>query len=278
MKFNLLIISLGITLYQSSVAATEFVDYDAFPTISHPRIEPQGEPIKINPPPKPKTEDNVSEVQTTDKLKVRPSLTDSQSRDAAKHITTQELQSEKQPAQLARNKARRRSASVMSEDLSSDELDTDYTDEEMASEADKKSEPKPTDLPASSVSDTSQVNHNTTVSEKAEMIEIPVPKQEPNAKQVETKPKAELNDYRFVGIYLGMVGFLVIVGACLSLWIRRVGERLGKVISVKQKPIGIAVKSNTNKNTTEQSVPVVTESITTNNVVARSNRSSSNTK
>lgn len=278
MKFNLLIISLGITLYQSSVAATEFVDYDAFPTISHPRIEPQGEPIKINPPPKPKTEDNVSEVQTTDKLKVRPSLTDSQSRDAAKHITTQELQSEKQPAQLARNKARRRSASVMSEDLSSDELDTDYTDEEMASEADKKSEPKPTDLPASSVSDTSQVNHNTNVSEKAEMIEIPVPKQEPNVKQVETKPKAELNDYRFVGIYLGMVGFLVIVGACLSLWIRRVGERLGKVISVKQKPIGIAVKSNTNKNTTEQSVPVVTESITTNNVVARSNRSSSNTK
>ncbi len=278
MKSNLLIISLGITLYQSSVAATEFVDYDAFPTISHPRIEPQGEPIKINPPPKPKTEDNVSEVQTTDKLKVRPSLTDSQSRDAAKHITTQELQSEKQPAQLARNKARRRSASVMSEDLSSDELDTDYTDEEMASEADKKSEPKPTDLPASSVSDTSQVNHNTNVSEKAEMIEIPVPKQEPNVKQVETKPKAELNDYRFVGIYLGMVGFLVIVGACLSLWIRRVGERLGKVISVKQKPIGIAVKSNTNKNTTEQSVPVVTESITTNNVVARSNRSSSNTK
>lgn len=278
MKSNLLIISLGITLYQSSVAATEFVDYDAFPTISHPRIEPQGEPIKINPPQKPKTEDNVSEVQTTDKLKVRPSLTDSQSRDAAKHITTQELQSEKQPAQLARNKARRRSASVMSEDLSSDELDTDYTDEEMASEADKKSEPKPTDLPASSVSDTSQVNHNTNVSEKAEMIEIPVPKQEPNVKQVETKPKAELNDYRFVGIYLGMVGFLVIVGACLSLWIRRVGERLGKVISVKQKPIGIAVKSNTNKNTTEQSVPVVTESITTNNVVARSNRSSSNTK
>lgn len=278
MKSNLLIISLGITLYQSSVAATEFVDYDAFPTISHPRIEPQGEPIKINPPPKPKTEDNVSEVQTTDKLKVRPSLTDSQSRDAAKHITTQELQSEKQPAQLARNKARRRSASVMSEDLSSDELDTDYTDEEMASEADKKSEPKPTDLPASSVSDTSQVNHNTNVSEKAEMIEIPVPKQEPNVKQVETKPKAELNDYRFVGIYLGMVGFLVIVGACLSLWIRRVGEPLGKVISVKQKPIGIAVKSNTNKNTTEQSVPVVTESITTNNVVARSNRSSSNTK
>ena len=278
MKSNLLIISLGITLYQSSVAATEFVDYDAFPPISHPRIEPQGEPIKINPPPKPKTEDNVSEVQTTDKLKVRPSLTDSQSRDAAKHITTQELQSEKQPAQLARNKARRRSASVMSEDLSSDELDTDYTDEEMASEADKKSEPKPTDLPASSVSDTSQVNHNTNVSEKAEMIEIPVPKQEPNVKQVETKPKAELNDYRFVGIYLGMVGFLVIVGACLSLWIRRVGERLGKVISVKQKPIGIAVKSDTNKNTTEQSVPVVTESITTNNVVARSNRSSSNTK
>lgn len=278
MKSNLLIISLGITLYQSSVAATEFVDYDAFPTISHPRIEPQGEPIKINLPSKPKTEDNVSEVQTTDKLKVRPSLTDSQSRDAAKHITTQELQSEKQPAQLARNKARRRSASVMSEDLSSDELDTDYTDEEMASEADKKSEPKPTDLPASSVSDTSQVNHNTNVSEKAEMIEIPVPKQEPNVKQVETKPKAELNDYRFVGIYLGMVSFLVIVGACLSLWIRRVGERLGKVISVKQKPIGIAVKSNTNKNTTEQSVPVVTESITTNNVVARSNRSSSNTK
>lgn len=278
MKSNLLIISLGITLYQSSVAATEFVDYDAFPTISHPRIEPQGEPIKINPPPKPKTEDNVSEVQTTDKLKVRPSLTDSQSRDAAKHITTQELQSEKQPAQLARNKARRRSASVMSEDLSSDELDTDYTDEEMASEADKKSEPKPTDLPASSVSDTSQVNHNTNVSEKAEMIEIPVPKQEPNVKQVETKPKAELNDYRFVGIYLGMVGFLIIVGACLSLWIRRVGERLGKVISVKQKPIGIAVKSNTNKNTTEQSVPVVIESITTNNVVARSNRLSSNTK
>lgn len=278
MKSNLLIISLGITLYQSSVAATEFVDYDAFPTISHPRIEPQGEPIKINPPPKPKTEDNVSEVQTTDKLKVRPSLTDSQSRDAAKHITTQELQSEKQPAQLVRNKARRRSASVMSEDLSSDELDTDYTDEEMASEADKKSEPKPTDLPASSVSDTSQVNHNTNVSGKAEMIEIPVPKQEPNVKQVETKQKAELNDYRFVGIYLGMVGFLVIVGACLSLWIRRVGERLGKVISVKQKPIGIAVKSDTNKNTTEQSVPVVTESITTNNVVARSNRSSSNTK
>ena len=110
------------------------------------------------------------------------------------------------------------------------------------------------------------------------MIEIPVPKQEPNVKQVETKPKAELSDYRFVGIYLGMVGFLVIVGACLSLWIRRVGERLGKVISVKQKPIGIAVKSDTNKNTTEQSVPVVTESITTNNVVARSNRSSSNTK
>ena len=278
MKSNLLIISLGITLYQSSVAATEFVDYDAFPTISHPRIEPQGEPIKINPPPKPKTEDNVSEVQTTDKLKVRPSLTDSQSRDAAKHITTQELQSEKQPAQLARNKARRRSASVMSEDLSSDELDTDYTDEEMASEADKKSEPKPTDLPASSVSDTSQVNHNTNVSEKAEMIEIPVPKQEPNVKQVETKPKAELNDYRFVGIYLGMVGFLTIVGACLSLWIRRVGKRLDKVILVEQKPIGIAVKSDTNKNTTEQSVPVVMTSITTTNVAARSNRSSGNTK
>lgn len=277
MKSNLLLVSLGIALCQSSVAATEFVDYDAFPTNSRTNVELPDEHSKINLPSKPKTADDVSDVQTTDKLKVIPSQIDSQSRETEKPIATQELQSEKQSsAQSVRNKARRRT-SVMSEDPSSDELDADYTDEEVGI-ADKEAKLKSIDLPASSVSDASQVNHNTNVSEKAEMIEIPVPKQEPNVKQVETKPKAELNDYRFVGIYLGMVGFLVIVGACLSLWIRRVGERLGKVISVKQKPIGIAVKSDTNKNTTEQSVPVVTESITTNNVVARSNRSSSNTK
>ena len=277
MKSNLLLISLGITLCQSSVAATEFVDYDASPTISRTNVELPDEHNKINPPSKPKTADDISDVQTTDKLKVIPSRIDSQSRETEKPIAIQEPQSEKQSsAQSVRNKARRRT-SVMPENLTDYESDTDYADEE-SGVADKEAKLKSIDLPASSVSDASQVNNNTNISEKAEMIEIPVPKQEPNVKQVETKPKAELNDYRFVGIYLGMVGFLVIVGACLSLWIRRVGERLGKVISVKQKPIGIAVKSNTNKNTTEQSVPVVTESITTNNVVARSNRSSSNTK
>lgn len=165
----------------------------------------------------------------------------------------------------------------MSEDPSSDELDADYTDEEVGI-ADKEAKLKSIDLPASSVSDASQVNHNTNVSEKAEMIEIPVPKQEPNVKQVETKPKAELSDYRFVGIYLGMVGFLTIVGACLSLWIRRVGERFGKVVRVEQKPIGIAIKIDTNKNTTEQSVPIDTTSVTITNVAARSNRSSSDSK
>lgn len=277
MKSNLLLISLGITLCQSSVAATEFVDYDASPTISRTNVELPDEHNKINPPSKPKTADDVSDVQTTDKLKVIPSRIDSQSRETEKPIATQEPQSEKQSsAQSVRNKARRRT-SVMPENLPDDEPDTDYADEE-AGVADKEAKLKSIDLPASSVSDASQVNHNTNVSEKAEMIEIPVPKQEPNVKQVETKPKAELSDYRFVGIYLGMVGFLTIVGACLSLWIRRVGKRLDKVILVEQKPIGIAVKSDTNKNTTEQSVPVVMTSITTTNVAARSNRSSGNTK
>lgn len=277
MKSNLLLISLGITLCQSSVAATEFVDYDASPTISRTNVELPDEHNKINPPSKPKTADDVSDVQTTDKLKVISSRIDSQSRETEKPIATQEPQSEKQSsAQSVRNKARRRT-SVMPENLTDDELDTDYADEE-SGVADKEAKLKSIDLPASSVSDASQVNNNTNVSEKAEMIEIPVPKQEPNVKQVETKPKAELSDYRFVGIYLGMVGFLTIVGACLSLWIRRVGKRLDKVILVEQKPIGIAVKSDTNKNTTEQSVPVVMTSITTTNVAARSNRSSGNTK
>lgn len=262
MKSNLLIISLGIALCQSSVAATEFVDYDASPTNSHTHVE---------------LPDEHSKIQTIDKLKVIPSRIDSQSRETEKPIATQEPQSEKQSsAQSVRNKARRRT-SVMPENLPDDEPDTDYADEE-AGVADKEAKLKSIDLPASSVSDASQVNHNTNVSEKAEMIEIPVPKQEPNVKQVETKPKAELSDYRFVGIYLGMVGFLTIVGACLSLWIRRVGKRLDKVILVEQKPIGIAVKRDTNKNTTEQSVPVVMTSITTTNVAARSNRSSGNTK
>lgn len=277
MKSNLLLISLGITLCQSSVAATEFVDYDASPTISRTNVELPDEHNKINPPSKPKTADDVSDVQTTDKLKVISSRIDSQSRETEKPIATQEPQSEKQSsAQSVRNKARRRT-SVMPENLTDDELDTDYADEE-SGVADKEAKLKSIDLPASSVSDASQVNNNTNVSEKAKMIEIPVPKQEPNVKQVETKPKAELSDYRFVGIYLGMVGFLTIVGACLSLWIRRVGKRLDKVILVEQKPIGIAVKSDTNKNTTEQSVPVVMTSITTTNVAARSNRSSGNTK
>lgn len=277
MKSNLLLISLGITLCQSSVAATEFVDYDASPTISRTNVELPDEHNKINPPSKPKTADDVSDVQTTDNLKVISSRIDSQSRETEKPIATQEPQSEKQSsAQSVRNKAQRRT-SVMPENLTDDELDTDYADEE-SGVADKEAKLKSIDLPASSVSDASQVNNNTNVSEKAEMIEIPVPKQEPNVKQVETKPKAELSDYRFVGIYLGMVGFLTIVGACLSLWIRRVGKRLDKVILVEQKPIGIAVKSDTNKNTTEQSVPVVMTSITTTNVAARSNRSSGNTK
>lgn len=277
MKSNLLLISLGITLCQSSVAATEFVDYDASPTISRTNVELPDEHNKINPPSKPKTADDVSDVQTTDKLKVISSRIDSQSRETEKPIATQEPQSEKQSsAQSVRNKARRRT-SVIPENLTDDELDTDYADEE-SGVADKEAKLKSIDLPASSVSDASQVNNNTNVSEKAEMIEIPVPKQEPNVKQVETKPKAELSDYRFVGIYLGMVGFLTIVGACLSLWIRRVGKRLDKVILVEQKPICIAVKSDTNKNTTEQSVPVVMTSITTTNVAARSNRSSGNTK
>lgn len=277
MKSNLLLISLGITLCQSSVAATEFVDYDASHTISRTNVELPDEHNKINPPSKPKTADDVSDVQTTDKLKVISSRIDSQSRETEKPIATQEPQSEKQSsAQSVRNKARRRT-SVMPENLTDDELDTDYADEE-SGVAYKEAKLKSIDLPASSVSDASQVNNNTNVSEKAEMIEIPVPKQEPNVKQVETKPKAELSDYRFVGIYLGMVGFLTIVGACLSLWIRRVGKRLDKVILVEQKPIGIAVKSDTNKNTTEQSVPVVMTSITTTNVAARSNRSSGNTK
>ena len=274
MKSNLLLVSLGIALCQSSVAATEFVDYDAFPTNSRTHVELPDEHSKINPPSKPKTADDVSDVQTTDKLKVIPSRIDSQSRETEKPIATQELQSEKQSsAQSVRNKARRRT-SVMSEDPSSDELDTDYTDEE-AGIADKEAKLKSIDLPAS---DASQVNHNTNVSEKAEMIEIPVPKQEPNVKQVETKPKAELSDYRFVGIYLGMVGFLVIVGACLSLWIRLVGKRFSKVILVEQKPIGIAVKIDTNKNSTKQSVPVDTASVTITNVAARSNRSLSDSK
>lgn len=277
MKSNLLLISLGITLCQSSVAATEFVDYDASPTISRTNVELPDEHNKINPPSKPKTADDVSDVQTTDKLKVISSRINNQSRETEKPIATQEPQSEKQSsAQSVRNKARRRT-SVMPENLTDDELDTDYADEE-SGVADKEAKLKSIDLPASSVSDASQVNNNTNVSEKAEMIEIPVPKQEPNVKQVETKPKAELSDYRFVGIYLGMVDFLTIVGACLSLWIRRVGKRLDKVILVEQKPIGIAVKSDTNKNTTEQSVPVVMTSITTTNVAARSNRSSGNTK
>lgn len=277
MKSNLLLISLGITLCQSSVAATEFVDYNASPTISRTNVELPDEHNKINPPSKPKTADDVSDVQTTDKLKVISSRINNQSRETEKPIATQEPQSEKQSsAQSVRNKARRRT-SVMPENLTDDELDTDYADEE-SGVADKEAKLKSIDLPASSVSDASQVNNNTNVSEKAEMIEIPVPKQEPNVKQVETKPKAELSDYRFVGIYLGMVGFLTIVGACLSLWIRRVGKRLDKVILVEQKPIGIAVKSDTNKNTTEQSVPVVMTSITTTNVAARSNRSSGNTK
>ena len=277
MKSNLLLVSLGIALCQSSVAATEFVDYDAFPTNSRTNVELPDEHSKINLPSKPKTADDVSDVQTTDKLKVIPSQIDSQSRETEKPIATQELQSEKQSsAQSVRNKARRRT-SVMSEDPSSDEFDADYTDEEVGI-ADKEAKLKSIDLPASSVSDASQVNHNTNVSEKAEMIEIPVPKQEPNVKQVETKPKAELSDYRFVGIYLGMVGFLTIVGACLSLWIRRVGERFGKVVRVEQKPIGIAIKIDTNKNTTEQSVPIDTASVTITNVAARSNRSSSDSK
>lgn len=277
MKSNLLLVSLGIALCQSSVAATEFVDYDAFPTNSRTNVELPDEHRKINLPSKPKTADDVSDVQTTDKLKVIPSQIDSQSRETEKPIATQEPQSEKQSsAQSVRNKARRRT-SVMSEDPSSDELDADYTDEEVGI-ADKEAKLKSIDLPASSVSDASQVNHNTNVSEKAEMIEIPVPKQEPNVKQVETKPKAELSDYRFVGIYLGMVGFLTIVGACLSLWIRRVGERFGKVVRVEQKPIGIAIKIDTNKNTTEQSVPIDTTSVTITNVAARSNRSSSDSK
>lgn len=277
MKSNLLLVSLGIALCQSSVAATEFVDYDAFTTNSRTNVELPDEHSKINLPSKPKTADDVSDVQTTDKLKVIPSQIDSQSRETEKPIATQELQSEKQSsAQSVRNKARRRT-SVISEDPSSDELDADYTDEEVGI-ADKEAKLKSIDLPASSVSDASQVNHNTNVSEKAEMIEIPVPKQEPNVKQVETKPKAELSDYRFVGIYLGMVGFLTIVGACLSLWIRRVGERFGKVVRVEQKPIGIAIKIDTNKNTTEQSVPIDTASVTITNVAARSNRSSSDSK
>ena len=202
---------------------------------------------------------------------------DGQSSDAAQSITTQELQSGKQSVPPARNKAKR-NTSVVPEDLSSDEPDTDYTDEKVAGVIDKESKSESIDLPASSVSDALQVNHNTNTSEKAEMIEIPVPKQEPNVKHVETKPKAELSDYRFIGLYLGMVGFLTIFGACLSLWIRRVGKRLDKVILVEQKPIGIAVKSDTNKNTTEQSIPVDTASVTTTNVAARSNRSSGNTK
>ena len=277
MKSNLLLISLGITLCQSSVAATEFVDYDASPTISRTNVELPDEHNKINPPSKPKTADDVSDVQTTDKLKVTPLLMDGQSSDAAQSITTQELQSGKQSVPPARNKAKR-NTSVVPEDLSSDEPDTDYTDEKVAGVTDKESKSESIGLPASSVSDASQVNHNTNTSEKAEMIEIPVPKQEPNVKHVETKPKAELSDYRFIGLYLGMVGFLTIVGACLSLWIRRVGKRLDKVILVEQKPIGIAVKSDTNKNTTEQSIPVDTASVTTTNVAARSNRSSGNTK
>ena len=277
MKSNLLLISLGITLCQSSVAETEFVDYDTSPTISRTHVELPDEHSKINLPSKPKTVDDVSDVQTTDKLKVIPSQIDSQSRETEKPIATQEPQSEKQSsAQSVRNKARRRT-SVMSEDPSSDELDADYTDEEVGI-ADKEAKLKSIDLPASSVSDALQVNHNTNVSEKAEIIEIPVPKQEPNVKQVETKPKAELSDYRFVGIYLGMVGFLTIVGACLSLWIRRVGEHFGKVVRVEQKPIGIAIKIDTNKNTTEQSVPIDTASVTITNVAARSNRSSSDSK
>lgn len=277
MKSNLLLISLGITLCQSSVAATEFVDYDASPTISRTNVELPDEHNKINPPSKPKTADDVSDVQTTDKLKVISSRIDSQSRETEKPIATQEPQSEKQSsAQSVRNKARRRT-SVMPENLTDDESDTDYADEE-SGVADKEAKLKSIDLPASSVSDASQVNNNTNVSEKAEMIEIPVPKQEPNVKHVETKPKAELGDYRFIGLYLGMVGFLTIVGACLSLWIRRVGKRLDKVILVEQKPIGIVVKSDTNKNTTEQSIPVDTASVTTTNVAARSNRSSGNTK
>lgn len=230
MKSNLLLISLGITLCQSSVAATEFVDYDASPTISRTNVELPDEHNKINPPSKPKTADDISDVQTTDKLKVIPSRIDSQSREMEKPIAIQEPQSEKQSsAQSVRNKARRRT-SVMPENLTDYESDTDYADEE-SGVADKEAKLKSIDLPASSVSDASQVNNNTNISEKAEMIEIPVPKQEPNVKQVETKPKAELSDYRFVGIYLGMVGFLVIVGACLSLWIRRVGKRFGKVIN-----------------------------------------------
>ena len=277
MKSNLLLVSLGIALCQSSVAATEFVDYDAFPTNSRTNVELPDEHSKINLPSKPKTADDVSDVQTTDKLKVIPSQIDSQSRETEKPIATQEPQSEKQSsAQSVRNKARRRT-SVMPENLTDDESDTDYADEE-SGVADKEAKLKSIDLPASSVSDASQVNNNTNVSEKAEMIEIPVPKQEPNVKQVETKLKAELSDYRFVGIYLGMVGFLTIVGACLSLWIRRVGKRLDKVILVEQKPIGIAIKIGTNKNTTEQSIPVDTASVTTTNVAARSNRSSGNTK
>lgn len=230
MKSNLLLVSLGIALCQSSVAATEFVDYDAFPTNSRTNVELPDEHSKINLPSKPKTADDVSDVQTTDKLKVIPSRIDSQSRETEKPIAIQEPQSEKQSsAQSVRNKARRRT-SVMPENLTDYESDTDYADEE-SGVADKEAKLKSIDLPASSVSDASQVNNNTNISEKAEMIEIPVPKQEPNVKQVETKPKAELSDYRFVGIYLGMVGFLVIVGACLSLWIRRVGKRFGKVIN-----------------------------------------------
>lgn len=282
MKSNLLIISLGITLYQSSVAATEFVDYDTSPTISRTHVERPDEHSKINPSSKPKTADDFSNVQTIDKLKVTPLLLDGQSHELAKPITTQEPQSGKQSVPPARNKAKR-NTSVVPEDLSSDEPDTDYTDEKVAGVTDKESKSESIDLPASSVSDASQVNHNTNTSEKAEMIEIPVPKQEPNVKHVETKPKAELSDYRFIGLYLGMVGLLVIVGACLSLWIRRVGKCFGRAILVEQKPLGIAVKINTGKSTTQQSIPANTSDITsTNNIAVRSNRSSnhssSNTK
>ena len=96
MKSNLLLVSLGIALCQSSVAATEFVDYDAFTTNSRTNVELPDEHSKINLPSKPKTADDVSDVQTTDKLKVIPSQIDSQSRETEKPIATQELQSEKQ--------------------------------------------------------------------------------------------------------------------------------------------------------------------------------------
>lgn len=90
MKSNLLLVSLGIALCQSSVAATEFVDYDAFPTNSRTNVELPDEHRKINLPSKPKTADDVSDVQTTDKLKVIPSQIDSQSRETEKPIATQE--------------------------------------------------------------------------------------------------------------------------------------------------------------------------------------------